>query len=609
MLIRRALALSALALATAFAGDSNVMPPRRPVPVAPSRAKPAVSPLPLPTPSPLSTPSPLPDPALSPSPSPTPVPAPFGQKTEFLSLHQAIARALRNNIDIQWQKTDVQFSDAEILLGWGDFDPQLDFSSTYTYSQTPQNPTIITSADTAQQILLEQEALAEIKAAVAPTPVPLPSTSATPTPTPAPGVNTSPYIFQNEDFRNTLDVSGKLPIGLTYKIGTELDHLDDTVLGINEEFLPSNVFFAGLSLDQPLLQGAGVDANMVSIRIARRNRQVDYNAWRQKVIDAVSNVMNTYYDMAFAQGVIALRQESMAADQTLARANQRRVDVGLMTPIDVRQAEVEVAGDEDDLLTARNALTSSVADLKKLIYSGVEQDDGRTFLAAGPEDLLVPTLDREALLADAYRNRNDYLTAIQQADIENLRLAYYRNQLLPKIDVVATLGLNGLSTQSTGSSISEAFNGQGPEYMFGIQGTIPFGNITGRANVAASRRLKEEALWKLKQVELSINTDVDTAISAILTNQERVGSAREALQYAQEVVDAQNRRLEAGQASTVDVLDDRRRLYDVQSRELEAVDDLNKSIVQLYDATGTILDNESIVLANDPDAPRPNAAH
>jgi outer membrane protein TolC len=571
MLLRRALALSALAVATAFAGD---------------HAGPAVSP--------------------TPARSAEPGAAPAG-RTQVVTLRDAITMALNDNIDILWQKTDLRVQDSTIRQAWGDFDPTLDFSSTYTFSRTPQNPTTITSADTAAQILLEQEAIAEIEANAAPTPVPLPSNNATPTPSPAPAVSTAPFIFQNEDFRNTLDISGKTPLGTTYKLGTEIDHLDDTVLGLNEQFLPSNVFFAGLSIDQPLLQGFGPDANLVSIRIGRRNRQVGYNNWHQRVIDTVSQVMATYFDMSYAQQLMSLRQQSMDADGSLAQANQRRVDVGLMTPIDVRQAQVEVSADQYDYLTAKNLLTARVADLKKLVYRGVEQDDGRTFLTSGPADLPVPILDRDTLLSDAYQNRVDYATAIQQSEIEDLRLKYYRNQLLPRVDVVSTLGINGLSTQNVPNSISSAVNGQGPEWMIGIQGSIPFGNVAARANLSTSRRLKEEAIWKIKQVELSINTGVDTAISAIRTNEQRVVTSRQAQELAEDVVRMENGRLEAGQASTLDVLDNRRRLYDAQSATLEALDDLNKSIVELYLATGTILHQESIMLDdNDPDAPKPH---
>jgi outer membrane protein len=608
MLIRRALALSAIAICIGLGGDALSHPTPQPAPPPTPTPRPVVTPRPSATPRAHSTPRPH----VTPSPDvQAPTPLPGAGKTQILTLREAISMALKDNIDIQWHKTDIRLEDSQIRLAWGDFDPALSLNSTYEFVKTPQNPTTITSADTAQQILLQQQAIAQVNEAVSalPTPVPLPSAGPAATPTPAITPSNNPFIFQNEDLRNSLDIQGKLPIGTTYKVGFEVDHLRDTVLDLNEQFLPSDVVFAGITVDQPLLQGAGFDANLVSIRIGRRNRQVSFNNWHQRVIDSVALVMAAYVDMTYAQEIMRLRGESITADNTLAQANQRRVDVGLMTPIDVRQAEVEVSADQDDLLTAKNLLTSRVADLKKLIYRGVEEDDGRTFEAAGPADLPVPVLDRETLLSDAFQNRVDYATAIQQADIENIRLKYYRNQLLPKIDFVATLGLNGLSTQSVSNSIDSAVNGQAPEWIFSLQGSIPFGNVAARANLAASHRLKEEAIWKLKQIELSITTDVDTAISSIRANQERVATARKAVSFAEDVVGMQNRRLEEGQASTLDILDNRRRLYDAQYRELAAIDDLDKSIIQLYMATGLLLKQQSIDLVDDePDAPRHNAA-
>jgi len=587
MLIRRALALSSLALATAVAADNIASSPLLTAHDAAGAA-----------------------PSLTAKEQPEPA-ADIGMRAEILTLHEAIALALKNNLDIQWQKADISLQDDITRAAWGDFDPVFEFNSAYTDSKTPENPTIISSADTAQQILLQQEAIALIEANAAPTPVPLPGTG-TSTPAATPAVSTEPFIFQNKDFRSSADVSAKLPTGTTLKLGIEADYLKDTVLQLpNQTFLPSNVFFAGLSLDQPLLQGLGYDANLVSIRIARRNRQINYNNWHQRVIDSVAQVMSTYFDMTYAQELMRVRQESTDADRALAEANQRRVNVGLMTPIDVRQAQVDVSADQYDYLTAQNFLTTRVADLKKLVYRGVEDDNGRTFLSAGPIDMPIPTLDREKLLTDAFQNRVDYSTAIQQAAIEDIRLKYYRNQLLPRIDFVATMGLNGLSTSSEGSSVNQAFNGQGPTWMVGFQGSIPIGDIAAHANLAASHKQKEEAIWKLKQVELAIHTDVDTAISAIQTDQQRAASAHATAKFAQEVVNMENRRIEAGQASTIDILENRRRLYDAQSAELEAIDDLNKAIVQLYLATGTLLQKESIQLVDDdPQAPKhPYAAH
>ena len=285
MLIRRALALSALALATAFAGDTSFTPVLR-------FRSPVLRPVTV---------------GLTGGRHAQPDATPQG-KTQVVTLRQAIAMALKDNIDILWHKTDLDLQDSEVRAAWGDFDPAFEFNTSYTDSRTPQNPTTITSADTAQQIVLQQEALAEIQANAAPTPVPLPSSNTTASAAATPAVSLEPYIFQNRDFRNSVDITAKLPIGTTLKLGLEVDHLDDTVVGLNENFLPSNVFFAGLSIEQPLLQGAGFDANLVTIRIGRRNRQVGYNNWRQRVIDSVAQVMSAYFDMTYAQELMRLRQ-------------------------------------------------------------------------------------------------------------------------------------------------------------------------------------------------------------------------------------------------------------------------------------------------------------
>jgi hypothetical protein len=142
MLLRRALALSALAIATAFAGDNLPRPALR--------FRPNLRPISI---------------ALA-GDNPSPA-SREDEKTQVVTLRGAIAMALKDNIDIQWHKTDLKLQDAEVRLAWGDFDPALSLNSTYQFVRTPQNPTTITTADTAQQILLEQEALAEIQSGVA----------------------------------------------------------------------------------------------------------------------------------------------------------------------------------------------------------------------------------------------------------------------------------------------------------------------------------------------------------------------------------------------------------------------------------------------------------
>ena len=120
--------------------------------------------------------------------------------------------ALKDNIDIQWHKTDIKLQDAQIRLAWGDFDPAFAFNSTYTdspHAAEPHhhhqrgygaaNPPAAGGARRNQE--RRQRAAHARSRSRAPTPPP--------TAAPTPAVSTEPYIFQNEDFRNSAGHPGQ----------------------------------------------------------------------------------------------------------------------------------------------------------------------------------------------------------------------------------------------------------------------------------------------------------------------------------------------------------------------------------------------------------------
>jgi outer membrane protein TolC len=132
----------------------------------------------------------------------------------------------------------------------------------------------------------------------------------------------------------------------------------------------------------------------------------------------------------------------------------------------------------------------------------------------------LPKLDRSALLADAFAKRYDYQQAVLEAEAQDIRLRFARNQALPQLDLVASYALNGLAG-SLGSSYEESFSGASPEWSLGVNLRIPLGNIQGRATVEQARTQKEQAILRIKQIELNVAVDVDTVISRIETNRQR----------------------------------------------------------------------------------------
>lgn len=304
-------------------------------------------------------------------------------------------------------------------------------------------------------------------------------------------------------------------------------------------------------------------------------------------MNAVQIVITTYYDMVYALENIRVLEEAVEADQQLVQGNQRRLDVGIMSPIDVRQAQVAVSEDQEVLLSAKNLFMERQFALKRAVLSEARIDDPRVFMPGKSTPPLAPPLDVVEWKRTAFENRLDYKTALQQAESDNIRLRFARNQMLPKLDLVASYGLNGLTT-NFGSAVNRAFDGQATQWSVGVVASVPLFNVQGRAQVNVAKGLKEQSLLKIKQTELTIDVDVDTVISRIKTNMQRVETARQSRRLGEEAMKIQGKRLEQGQVSSFDIIDTQKRLYQARTRELSAQVELDKSIVQLWFASGTL---------------------
>jgi len=195
----------------------------------------------------------------------------------------------------------------------------------------------------------------------------------------------------------------------------------------------------------------------------------------------------------------------------------------------------------------------------------------------------------------AFANRPDFQSALADAEAQDVRLRFAKNQLLPQLDLVASYGLNGLST-----TYSEGFNqsltGHTPSWSVGLTFRVPLGNIQARAQRDLALAQKEQALLRIKQTELAIGVDIDTVLSRIETNRQSQETARNTRRLFEEAVRIGTRRLEEGQVSNFELVEQLRRLYDAKSRELAAEAELNRSISQLWLASGTILEKLGIQL-------------
>jgi len=97
--------------------------------------------------------------------------------------------------------------------------------------------------------------------------------------------------------------------------------------------------------------------------------------------------------MLFAQADLRVKQDAIAADEKLIQQNQRRLELGFMSPIDVQQARAQVSLDQEQQLLSKNVFMERQFALRRLISNEAGQHSSRLFLPVETPNLDMPKLN------------------------------------------------------------------------------------------------------------------------------------------------------------------------------------------------------------------------
>lgn len=502
-----------------------------------------------------------------------------------ITLQDALGQALENNLDAKFEKVAVNIERARLNFASGVFEPVFNVTASRDSIQRPDNTANLTQADSllqqAQLIAIQQNTQAIQRATGQPV-----------TPIVRAGA-AQVVVFDLDTDRFEAGLQFRTALGTRFALRARQSKIRSTFEDDTRSITPFYTAFGGLEVRQPLLKDFGPSANLADIRAARVNVRVAELNWRNKVSTTAQQVMSTYFDMLFSLADLAVKQDAVAADEKIVKQNARRVELGFMSPIDVQHARAAVSQDKEALLVAKNLFMERQFLLKRLILDDYKATDVEILVPVALPDIAIPKLDRATLLQAAFAQRLDYQAAVTEAEVQQIRLKFARNQLWPQLDLVGSYGYNGLAFDYS-TAREKAYHSQAPEWSAGVQLSIPFGRTQAKAQLNAVLGSQEQALIKIKQVEQAVMIDVNTVLSRIETLQQRLDTARQTVDLNEEAVRIATRRLEEGIISSFDVIEFQRRLYDAKSRELAARADLNKAITQLWLATGAMLDEAGI---------------
>jgi outer membrane protein TolC len=275
-----------------------------------------------------------------------------------------------------------------------------------------------------------------------------------------------------------------------------------------------------------------------------------------------------------------------------------------MAPLDVVQAEAEVATRRQTVAQAEATWRTSELSLKRLIVNGTDDPLWRASINPVDRPVFSPEpLDVEGAVRKALDNRTDLEQGRRQITANDTTLAFMRNQMLPAVDLTANYGAQGLGgTQfiRQGSGLGSTVIGQipggyadalrtlggrdYPTWNFQVNVSYPIGASAADANYARARVQLSQSTAQLRALELQVATDVTNAALLVESGLTRYEAALAARQLAQTRLEAEQSRFDVGLSTNFFVVQAQRDLATAQSSELRALLDYRRALVDFQRA-------------------------
>ena len=405
------------------------------------------------------------------------------------------------------------------------------------------------------------------------------------------------------------------------------------LVGFNNTHVTTNSPFATFSpavnsnfqfrLTQHLLQGFGLAPNTRFIRIAKNNRELSDVAFRLQVTDSIDQIQNIYWDLVFAYENVRVQNESLTFAQKTLSDTKKQVEIGSLAPIEVVRAQSTVAQDQQLVTTAQTNLQLQQLLMKNAISRSLKDPTLATAEVIPTSTMDVPAQEppvpTEDLINESIRRRPELVESRIDLNSRELSNKAVRSSLLPTLDLFAYYGGSGVggdlsrsvpicvppNTQfcvppggvppvSYGGTLKQLFNSTGPDKGVGVTLNIPLRNRAAQAVQIRSELEFRQAEMRLQQIENQVAVEVRNAQYAVQQNRASVDSARAATEYARQSLDAEQKKYQFGTSTTTLVLQNQSALATAESTLVNAMVAYEKSRVELDRATGELLDHYGI---------------
>jgi len=404
-------------------------------------------------------------------------------------------------------------------------------------------------------------------------------------------------ILTNESFSQNGGLQQNVPWGggrYTFSI----DGSKVTSSAIDSRYNPQLSSNLSAQYVQPLLRGFKTDSLRQQIDTSQNNQVIADIGLREQVTLTTQAVRNAYFDLIGAVEGYKVSLQSLQLAQESLKNNNTKVEVGTLAPIDIIEAEAEVASNEEAVINAEARIKTVEDRLRYLVLNPSQPDFWTVKLEPTDAPALTPiAIDVEGAITNALANRTDIARLKKQLDNVDVGVRFAENQRMPGLDVVANYNVIGYagtqfvfgegfpppvvdqSVRSFSSALRDVFGQDFRTWSVALNFSYPLGTSQADAAVASGRLQRQQGAVSLRDLQLQVATAVRDAARQVDTNLKRVEATRKARDRAERRLAAEAKRMTVGLSTTFQLFQAQRDLARQRQQEVNAMIDYNRSIV------------------------------
>jgi len=531
--------------------------------------------------------------------TPSPIAPPTLHGNLALSLQEAIEMGLKNNLNLEVQRHAPLIAEEDATIAWGAYDPEFYGKTTYLDSETPNAIALNAQSTTSLQ-----------------------------------GVE------------GTGGFQGLIPwLGASYDLSLYSSRLEtnSTIQSVS----PAMRSIVSISLTVPLLRGLIWNQPWTRVKVTRILHEAELENFRTEVMDTVRDIEGAYWGLIANEEQLRVEEKSLETAKALLEQTKTQYEVGVVSKVEVTEAEAGVAAREYSRITAEAIYLSAQDRLIDLVLGPNLTAESKLVIEPTdrPEDYVTYVINVEESTRKGLENRPELAVAQWEIERQQVQLKFAKNQRLPQLDLIGSYGNEGLSGDEnpnlscvfgatrlpdcadqpgindpggpgtpdipptvyprTGITVGKNYKDSYDNFFTssaadrivgGAIFSIPIPNTAGRHGVSKSELELRRAVVQKRRVEQGIVLEVRLAARNLTAAQEGIEASRRRVDAAAEQLRAEKIRLEYGESTPFDVLLRERDLVAAETEKIVAFRVYRTSVTDLDRSQGTILQSRNIAI-------------